>query len=120
MNDLTTPILRDGEVWVAPGIGSRFIDYLKRTYGGKATPTQRRRIDPLTGAVRNMGVRPEHRERTCECGTIYKGKSLHCSRCNSLRLWQNGAIYLTCPICKGYKDRKARLCKACREAEKHV
>lgn len=30
-----------GERWVAPGVGSRMLDYLRRTYGGRAPKVKR-------------------------------------------------------------------------------
>jgi predicted Zn-ribbon and HTH transcriptional regulator len=89
-----------GEVWVSPGVGERMIAYLKRTYQGVATPSNRE----TRGRVSHNDLLPEPPPRPRDltpcavCGVLFERHGGRCARCPACR-GQSGRRYVVCQDC---------------------
>ena len=74
-----------GEQWVSPGVGQQFIDYLRRTYGGK--PAARAHKAPLVTYDKLLPVRaePERLTACVDCGNLFHALSAKHTRCAACR-----------------------------------
>ena len=82
-----------GEQWVSPGVGQRFIDYLRRTYGGK--PAARRQKAPLVTYDKLLpaAAKPERLVTCVDCGKAFAALTAIHTRCaNCARRHERDAL----------------------------